>query len=81
MTLYWIGRQVSKRTLMPMMTTQKQKEVLLIEQLLDELEKSGVNIAELKKLYERGQQADALKESLIKLYQAHKFATGVCRQG
>lgn len=50
-----------------------------IEALLDELEIAGVNVAELKKLYERGRQNDALRESLIKLYQAHKFATWVSR--
>lgn len=55
------------------------QEETSIEMLLDELENSGINIAELRKLYERGQQADALKESLIKLYQAHKFAAWLCR--
>ena len=52
---------------------------LQIEDLLDELQNSGSNIAELKKLYERGQHADALRESLIKLYQAHRYAAWLSR--
>jgi hypothetical protein len=52
---------------------------LQIEDLLDELQNSGINIAELKKLYERGQHADALRESLIKLYQAHRYAAWLSR--
>jgi len=52
---------------------------MLVGQLLDELEKSGVNVAELRELYEKGQHSDAFRESLIKLYQAHKLASWICR--
>jgi hypothetical protein len=51
-----------------------QMQQVRIEDLLDELQNSGINVAELKKLYERGRHTDALKESLIKLYQAHMYA-------
>lgn len=42
-----------------------------IKELLNELEKLGVNVSQLKRLHERGNQLDALQESLMKLCQAH----------
>ena len=49
------------------------KNDTVIEILLCELDDAGINVSELKKLYERGHQVNALKDSLIKLYQARKL--------
>jgi hypothetical protein len=47
------------------------QEAVSIAGLLDELEKLGVNVEQLRRLYASGRQLDALRESLIRLYQSH----------
>lgn len=65
----------SQMSKMSAMAQKQDDDRVLIGQLLDELEESGFNnIAQLRKLYERGLYTNAFKENLAKLYQAHRFA-------
>jgi hypothetical protein len=47
------------------------QEAVSIAGLLDELEKLGVNVEQLRKLYASRRQLDVLRKSLIRLYQSH----------
>ena len=47
------------------------QEAASIVALLDELEKLGIKLEQLRKLHASGRQLEALRESLIRLYQSH----------
>lgn len=47
------------------------QEAASLVALLDELEKLGIKLEQLRKLHASGRQLEALRESLIRLYQSH----------